>query len=219
MKKLVLDIETENTGADIMADNKRIISVQLGNSAKQELYFADSKDTSRSLSTVKSRISSLLSEGIVFAGYNVKGFDVPMLKEFLDIDIPNENLLELYETEKVATLCRLKNRRTLRLEEVCKGFDIDTSHKDEMNHEAEKYKMRPDIVKKAQTAAKEIVDRKGWSFDFSYNYTLDKLAGGNAIYDSYLKFVERDGSPDTLFHRYAVGDIISEYRLLQAVTS
>jgi hypothetical protein len=219
VKKLVIDIETENTGTDIMADNKRIISVQVGNSAKQELYYDDSNDKSRSLTAAKSRISSLLSEGVVFAGYNVKGFDVPLLKEFLGIEIPDENLLELSETEKVARLCRLKNRRTLKLEEVCEGLDIDTSHKQEMNREAEKYKTRSDIVKRAQVAAKDIVNRKGWSLDFSYNYALEKLAGGNAIYDSYLKFVERDGSSDTLFHRYAVGDIISEYQLLQTVAS
>jgi hypothetical protein len=217
VKKLVIDIETENTGTDIMADNKRIISVQVGNSAKQELYYDDSNDKSRSLTAAKSRISSLLSEGVVFAGYNVKGFDVPLLKKFLGVEIPDENLLELYETEKVAKLCQLKNRRTLKLEEVCEGLKIDARHKQEMNHEAEKYKTRPDIVKRAQVAAKDIVNHKGWGLDFSYNYALEKLAGGNAIYDSYLKFVERDGSSDTLFHRYAVGDIISEYRLLQTV--
>lgn len=38
----VIDIETENTGTDIMTDNKRIISVQIGDDVNQDLYWADS---------------------------------------------------------------------------------------------------------------------------------------------------------------------------------
>jgi hypothetical protein len=51
--------------------------------------------------------------------------------------------------------------------------------------------------------------------DFSYNYVLDKIAGGNAIYDAYLEFVECGGQKDTLFYEYAIGDAISEYQLLK----
>jgi hypothetical protein len=41
----VIDIETENTGSDIMKDNKRILSIQIGDDTKQELYYADSTDS------------------------------------------------------------------------------------------------------------------------------------------------------------------------------
>jgi len=50
MASLVIDIETENTGADLIADSKRIISVQIGNSTNQELYYADARNPSLSTS-------------------------------------------------------------------------------------------------------------------------------------------------------------------------
>jgi hypothetical protein len=218
MKTLAIDIETENTGSDIMKDNKRIISVQIGSSTKQELYYADSPDLNYSLSHAKSRISSLIDEGTVFAGYNVKGFDVPLLKKFLDIEIPDNNLIELSETDKVTKLCQLQGKR-LKLEEVCSRLKIDVSHKQEMNLKAEEYRTRPDIINQAKVASRDLSDNTGWGLDFCYKRVLDKIAVGNAIFDSYQKFVEHNGAPDSLFYRYAVGDIISEYHLFQAVTA
>lgn len=217
MITLAIDIETENTGSDIMKDNKRIISVQIGDSTIQELYYADPPNSNQSLSYAKSRIASLLEEGTKFTGYNIKGFDVPLLKEFLDIEIPNTNIIELSETNKVTRLCQLQGKR-LRLEEICNQLKIDVSHKKEMSLKADEYKTRSGIINQAKIASKKLAESKGWSLNFSYNYVLDKIAGGNAIYDSYLNFVERKGAFDSLFYRYAIGDIISEYQLFRVAS-
>ncbi len=200
-----------------MKDNKRIISVQIGDDTKQELYYADSEDPRFTLAMAKERIESLLSQGVVFAGYNIKGFDVPLLKEFLGVEIPESNLLELSQTSLVANLCRQKGRNRLRFEEICCSLGIDCSHKEEMNRKAETYKTRPEIIAQAREAARDIASRKGWSLDFSYRYALGKIAGGNAIFDSYKNFVASKGSVNTLFYRYAVGDVISEFKLLKHI--
>jgi len=51
--------------------------------------------------------------------------------------------------------------------------------------------------------------------DFAFNYVLDKIAGGRAIFDAYLEFVKSEGQKNTLFYEYAIGDVISEYQLLK----
>ena len=89
---LVIDIETENTGTDVLEDNKRIISVQIGDDTKQDLYWADSKDPQWNLESAKKEIVSLLSKGVIFAGHNIRGFDVRFLKEFLGVEIPESNI-------------------------------------------------------------------------------------------------------------------------------
>jgi len=213
----IIDIETENTGSDIMRDNKRIISVQIGDDTKQELYYADSEDPRFTLAMAKERIESLLSQGVVFAGYNIKGFDIPLLKQFLGVEIPESSLLELSQTTMVTSLCQQRSRNRLRLEEICILLGIDSSHKKEMKRKAETYKTRPEIIAQAQEAARDIASRKGWSLDFSYGYAIDKIAGGNAIFDSYKDFVASKGSINTLFYRYAAGDVISEFRLLKHI--
>ena len=86
-----------------------------------------------------------------------------------------------------------------------------------MNEKAEKYKSMEAHKNKASAKARELVEKRGWSQDFSYNYALDKVAGGNAIYDAYLEFVESGGQKNTLFYEYAIGDVISEYQLLKAL--
>lgn len=214
MSTIILDIETENTGHDILEHNKRIISVQIGDSTLQELYYADSPIHETSLSRARERIDDLLGKDTTFSGYNLTGFDIPMLEKFLKIRIPQQNLLDLSNSQLVKNFCFQSNRRSLRLEELCTHLNIDSSHKDEMNKKAESYKTRPEIVAQAQAAAKNLVSRRGWSLNFSYGYSIDKIAGGHAIYDSYNYFVISRGSENTLFYRYAVGDIISEYKLL-----
>jgi len=211
---LMIDIETENTGSDIMKDNKRIISVQIGDTTKQELYYDDSKDPQCTLVSAKKQITSLLSRGYIFAGYNIKAFDIPILKQFLGVEIPESNIFDLSQTPRVTEL--RKNKR-FRLEDVCAEFGVEVSHKRRMNEMAEKYKDRQDIKDQAYAKAKDYVRNKGWSFDFSYNYVLDKIAGGYAIFDAYQEFVKSGGQKNTLFYEYAIGDVICEHRLLKAL--
>jgi len=208
----IIDVETENTGSDVLKDNKRIISVQIGDADKQELYYDDSKDPQHGFAKAKRQIASLLSQGYVFAGYNVLGFDIPLLKQFLKVEIPEVNIFDLCQTPRVT---ELKNRKFYTLEEVCGQCNIEVTHKRKMNEKAEKYKNRQDIKDLASAKARELVNNKGWSFDFSYNRVLNKIAGGNAIYDAYQEFVRSGGKKDTLFYEYAIGDVICEYRLLK----
>lgn len=216
---LIIDVETENTGSDIMRDNKRIISVQVGDDVKQELYYADSKDPKYTLVGAKSRIISLLSQGHVFAGYNTKFFDIPVLKQFLGVEIPESNMLDLFQTSRVTEL-KARGKR-VRFEDVCKEFEIECfygvrgCHKRRMNEKAEKYRDRQDIKELAYAKAKS--ESMGWSFDYSFGRVLDKIAVGNAIYDAYQEFVKGGGQRNTLFYEYAIGDVICEYRLLKTL--
>lgn len=211
---LGLDVETENTGLDIMKDNKRILSVQLGDNVNQQLYWADSEETNWNLESAKKEILSSLSKDITFIGYNLKGFDLPMINQFLKVNIPESRILDLClcQPQKIAQLTG-KNRS--RLEEVCLAFGIDASHKQRMNEKAKSYKLIETFKKQALIKANELVRDKGWSFDFSYNYALDKVTGGNAIYDAYVEFVKSSQRKNTLFYEYAIGDIVSEYNLLK----
>lgn len=212
---VVIDIETENTGADIIRDNKRIISVQIGNSEKQELYYADARDPSLSTSRVPQRIRTLIAERNVFAGYYLRDFDLPLLKQFLGVEIPGANILEITEMDGIKKLQQRTGRRSYRVEDVCREYGIPTDHKRLMHERAESFRKRPEVLTLADTAARQLVADKGWSYDFSLTYKLDKIAGGRAIYDSYLEFVQKNGAKDTLFHRYAIGDVICEYQLMQ----
>jgi hypothetical protein len=207
-----IDIETENTGADIMKDNKRILSVQIGDDTKQDLYWADSKDSRWNLDSAKKEISSLLAQGVVFVGYNLKGFDVPVLKQFLGVEIPESNILDLCECPKIP---ELTGKKRSRLEEVCSAYGIEVTHKQRMNEKAKKYKAMDVHKKNAKAKAIELVEKKDWGYEFSYNYVLDKIAGGTAIYEAYQEFVMNDGRKDSLFYEYAIGDIITEYQLFK----
>ena len=213
---LIIDIETENTGTDIMKDNKRILSVQIGDDTKQSLYWADSDDPQWSLESAKKQITSLLSRSVVFAGYNIRNFDVPFLKQFLGVEIPESNILDLClcQPEK---LTRLTGRNKPRLEEACGAFGISVTHKQKMSEKAEKYKSIEALRKQALAKARELAENKGWGLDFSYDYVLDKLAGGNAIYEAYLEFAKNGGRKDSFFYEYAIGDVVSEHQLLMAL--
>jgi hypothetical protein len=211
---VVIDVETENTDTDIMKDNKRIISVQIGDATQQELYYDDSKDPQWTLKKAKMKIMSLLSQGYVFTGYNIKNFDFPILNQFLKVEIPDSNIFDLSQMPRVI---ELKKNKIFRLEDICEKCGIEVNHKRKMNEKAQKYKERHDIVELAYSKAEDLVKNKGWNFDFSYKYALDKIAGGNAIFDSYQEFVNCGGKKDTLFYEYAIGDVICEYRLLKAL--
>ena len=210
----IIDIETENTGTDIMEDNKRILSVQIGDDTIQNLYWADSKDPQWTLASAKKEIASLLSQGVIFSGYNIKGFDVRFLKQFLGVEIPEASILDLCQSPKIT---QFTGKNKARLEEACAACGVKVTHKQRMNEKAKKYKSMEAHKDKALAKANELVENRGWSQDFSYNYALDKVAGGNAIYDAYLEFVKSGGQKDTLFYEYAIGDVISEYQLLKAL--
>ena len=211
----VIDIETENTGTDIMADNKRIISVQIGDDAKQNLWWADSKNPQWNLESVKGEVDSLLSQGVIFAGHNVKGFDIRFLKEFLGVEIPESNIHDPCECQR-EKMTQLTGRNYPTLEEACTVFGIKVAHKQRMNEKTQLYKNRPEFQEKAKEAAKKILKAKpNWTLNYAYDRALNKIAGGNAIYDSYLDFVKSGGLKNTLFYEYAIGDVISEYQLLK----
>src|SRR5438270_8612940 len=98
-KFTVIDVETENTGYDIIEDNSRIISIQFNDGMSQELYYADSN-----LSSANEKIRSLINDRYTFVGYNVVNFDVAMLKKLLDIEIPRSQVIDIAELQKMVQL-------------------------------------------------------------------------------------------------------------------
>ena len=217
--EFALDVETENRGPDIIADNKRIISIQIGDDKEVEVYWADSPDPEMSLENAKNRIKSLLDQAVTFAGFNIIGFDNIVLDNLLGIKIPKENILELTTTHKMLQFKQEIGRRNISLAYTCKKFGIDASHKEEMNKIADEFKKQDKIWTQASKAADQIVKAKQWSRDFALNKCLNKIAVGCAIYDAYEKFRDSGGRKDMLFYRYAAGDVVCEYRLLQALKS
>ena len=198
---LVIDIETENTSADVATGNKRIISIQIGDDVTQEIYYDDSSEYS--LSRGKERILSLLSSGCVFVGFYL-AFDLPLLKKFLDIDITNYIELQIV--------------RYSSLVDACRPYKINVDHKQKMNEKAEEYTKRDDIRNEARIEAQKRVEEKGDSFDYAFGKCLKSISFGKAIIDSYNEFVQKGGSKDTLFYEYAIGDVICEFRLFKALT-
>ena len=212
----IIDIETENTGFDILKDNKRIISVQIGDATKQDLYWADSKDPQWTLTNAKKEIASLLSQRYIFAGYNIKRFDIPLLAQFLGIEIPDSNMLDLSQDRRIIELCKRNHSWTM--DSVCMNYGLGTQpHKQKMNKRAEKYGSRQDVIEKTKVIAALNMKNKGGTFQYAYDEALRKIAGGMAIYDAYLEFVESGGQKGTFFYEYAIGDVISEYNLLKAL--
>jgi len=215
-KTTIIDIKTENTGADFMADNRRIISIQIGDSARQDLYYADASVGDRSLFQGVIRIRMLIAQGCVLAGYGLKGFEVPLLKRFLAVTIPEANTLDLRDMDGVKRLQQKTGRALLELEEVCSEYGIPADHRRLMDEKAEPLKKRQEILAQANEAAKQLV-AKGWNSDSSLKYALDTIVTGHAVLESYEEFVQKGGAGDTLFHKYAVGDVVCEHRLLQAL--
>jgi len=210
---VVLDVETKNLGSDIMKDTEQLLSLQLGDATKQELYYHDSKNPKLTLETGKRRIESLLSQGVTFAGYNIKRFDTEMLKRFLGIEIPQSRMFELSDTPRMIELHRKTKDWTM--ECACQDCGIEVTHKQRMNTRAEKYRAKKDIQEKAKAKAVEIMRKKGGTLDYAFKEALHKIAYGHAIWDAYLEFVESGGRNDSLFYEYAVGDVISERLLLK----
>jgi hypothetical protein len=197
-----------------MRDNEQILSLQLGDTVKHKLFYYHSKDPQLTLGMGKKYIASLLSQGVIFAGYNIKGFDTVMLKQFLGVEIPDSRLLDLCQSPR---LTELTGKEKAPLEEACGKCGIDVNHKLTMNRRAEKYYDRQDIREQARAKAEDLERNKGWSSNFAFNYALRKIAGGHAIFDAYLEFVKSGGQKNTLFYEYAIGDVISEHQLLKAL--
>ena len=212
-KHVVLDTETKNLGSDIMRDNERLLTIQLGNSTKQELYYHDSRNSKLTLEMGKKRIESLLSQNVTFIGYYLKGFDILMLKNFMEIEIPLSRVLELTETTTIKELH--KRDKNWKMEHACRECGIEVSHKNKMDELAKKYRTKPEIMKRASAEAEENTKKKGGTFQWWYEKMLSKLAGGHAIWEAYLEFVESGGRKDAFFYEYAIGDVISEYHLLK----
>lgn len=215
-KPVIIDAEMENTGADAIADNRRVISVQIGDSARQDLYYADASVGERGLFQVAIRVRMLVSQGYLFAGYNIKELEVPFLRRFLGVTIPEANVLDLRDMEGVKKLQLKTGKSTLELDEVCGEYGIAADHKRPMAEKADLIKKKPEIVAQANEAAQQLV-AKGLDPGSAQKHALDRIAMGHAILEAYDEFVQRNGAADTLFHRYAVGDVVYEHRLLQAL--
>lgn len=92
-----IDLEIENIGYDIIADNTRLLSVQLYDGTTAELYYAVAK--TNNLAYAGRRIKDMIGDGYQFAGYNKNNFDLVMLKEFLDIEIMRSQVLDIDDLE------------------------------------------------------------------------------------------------------------------------
>jgi len=212
-KIIMVDVKTENTGVDAMADSKRIISVQIGDAAKQDLYYADANVGDRSLFQAAIRIRMLIAQGCLLAGYNLKEFEVPVLKRFLALPVPSANALDLRDLEGVKKLQQETGKPFLELEEVCRECGIPVEHNRPLNEKAEALKEKPEIQAQANEAAKQL-EAKGWTAASSVNYALERIATGHAVLEAYQEFVQRDGAGDSLYYKYAVGDVLCEHLLL-----
>jgi len=208
-KIISFDIETENTGSDVRQDNKRIISIQLYDGNKEELFYADSVDAH--LEMGKERIKSLLNDDYIFVGYYVSKFDIPLLREFLEIEIPTSNYIDISFMDKVVEIQKLSGKYSL--QDVCKEAGVNCSHKKLLEPIIERLKQDPEIIERAKRDGLTIANRNNWTLQFSRDRALNLICGGSAILDAYHEFVKSDGNTDTIFYRYAIGDVKSEYEL------
>jgi len=207
---ITLDIETENTGYDIEKDNKRVISIQLLDGTNGKLYYENAPYAD--LTVAKDRIIALMQAGDSFLGFNIS-FDVRRIKEFLGVAIPSTQIVEITELPAMEFVRQALQRRKPRLEEVCKVLEIPCTHKEIMTKRSDKFKQLLHVIDKAKEGANKFQNERGWSYDFSYGYALDKICGGMAILDSFNEFVRTKGDTQTDFYKYAIGDIVTEKEL------
>jgi hypothetical protein len=213
---VILDIETENTGYDVMRDNKRILSVQTYNGNEGMIYY-DGSETN-GLSDAKKFLEIQIELGTKFVGFNVKNFDVRLIKEFMSIDIPNSQIVDIGELPKTKEIKQQMKKNWPRLVELCDFMKIECSHKNLMDDNSQKFKDLPDVIKLAKEGAEKTCKEKlWWTYDYAYNRALNSISGGMAIMNSFEEFVKSGGNIDTLFYKYAIGDVISEYLLYQKV--
>jgi hypothetical protein len=80
---------------------------------------------------------------------------------------------------------------------------------------SDRIRLMPEVIERARLGSFKLAQKNGWSLDFCYRRALEKISGGMAILESYYDFVRSNPSPDSLFYRYAIGDVIAEYQLYQ----
>lgn len=215
-KLTVLDIETENTGYDIMKHNKRIISVQMFDGLEGSIFY-DGSDKN-SIDAAKTNIKSKTDEGCKFVGFNIRNFDVPLIKEFLGIEIHSGQILEISEMPQMNIIREKIGKTRPRLVDVCDYLGVECSHKNLMDDLSMKLRSRPDVISLAKEGAEKFIKERGWSSDFSHKYAIEKVAGGMAILDSFNEFVRNGGNTNSLFYKYAMGDVFSEHQLFDTLT-
>jgi len=208
---ITLDIETENIGYDIMEDNKRIISIQLMEGTETKIFYDGSKTDSIEIG--KDELHSLIESGKHFMGFNIRNFDVPLIKKFLGMVIPPSQIIEISEMPAMDRVRRQIGKNKVSLIQACDVMGVGCSHKNLMDEKTEKFKQQPDVIEQAKIGARKWVDELGWGSDFSFNLALRKIAGGMAILEAFNEFVDSDGDTNSLFYDYAIGDLMSEKAL------
>jgi len=208
---IAIDIETENTGYDIRKDNKRIISIQLLERSNAKIYYEGG--SSVDLIAAKNKLFSLIRDGSNFLGFNIKEFDVPLIREFLGVEIPTTQIIEITEIPAMEFVRQELQRNKPRLEEACKLLGIDCAHKEIMTERAGKFRQLPHVINKAKEGASKFQNERGWDYVFSFDYALDKICGGMAILEAFNEFVERKGDITSDFYKYAIGDVKIENEL------
>lgn len=201
---VTLDIETENTGYDIMNNNKSILSIQLLSNLKKIFYDGSEKND---IDEGKKELISHIEQGNTFLGFNIRNFDIPMIKKFLDIEIPSEQIIDISEMDSVTEMKKKIGRKRISLFQVCQQIGIDAGHKTDMDNLAKKFLDLPSVVELAKKGADEWVTTLGWGYDFSFGLAKKRIAGGMAIFESFKEFVNSGGSQESLFYRYAMSDV------------
>lgn len=211
---IVLDTETKC----VVLDNEQLLSVQIGDNISQKLFWAGSKETAWNFESAKKEIISLLAQGAVFVGYKID-YDVEMVKQFLGVEIPKAQTLDLCHTNQIEAFHKITKDWTL--ECACNKYHVNVDHKGKMSEKALQYKNRPEVQEKVRAKAMERAKKKNWTVQWTYDtfksQFLKDVTIGFAIYEAYLEFAKSDGRKDTLFYYYANGDVISEYQLLKAL--
>ena len=210
---IVLDIETENIGYDVMADNKRILSVQTYDGNDSMIYYDGSR--TNNLSDAKKSLEEHIERGTKFVGFNIRNFDVRFIKEFLRVEIPVSQIVDIGEMQKTKDVKWEMKKDYPKLVEICDFLGIECSHKNLMDDQSIEFKNLPHVIELAKEGAEKWVKEKGWSYDYSYNRALSSVSIGMAILKSFKDFVESGGRSDSLFYKYAIGDVISEYLLYE----
>jgi hypothetical protein len=208
---ITLDIETENTGFDIMGDNKRMISLQLLDDDIGRIFFDGTN--SNNLDSAKKELCSLIDSGKNFLGFNVRNFDVHFIKEFLGIEIPSSQIIDIGEMPEMEKIRQRLGKKKPRLEEVCNLLGIDCTHKMTMNQRSQKFKGLPEVIQKAKEGSTKWQKELGWSGDFSYTLALDRISGGMAIMEAFEEFLKSRGDQNSFFYQYAMGDVHAEREL------
>ena len=155
--------------------------------------------------------------GTKFVGFNVRNFHVRFIREFMDVDIPNSQIVDIGELQKTNDIKQKMGKNWPRLIDLCDFLKIECSHKNLMDEQSVAFKNLPHVIELAKEGAEKWGKEKNWSYNYSYNRALNSVSVGMAIMKSFEDFVKSGGSTDSLFYKYAIGDVISEYLLYQKV--